>query len=267
MLFPVRTPAVAKRAIRAAVRALIGAATLTVPVEGADLAEVKVLSAGAVKPVIMEVAEAFRQETGRRVALTFDTVGALRRRATTEPADLLILSDEAIDDLMREGVVVPGSRLDIARVGIGMGVRQGAPRPDISTPESLKQTLLGAKSVAYMDPAKGATSGIHFAKVLERLGIVEAMRDRTVLWPSGSSAEAIVAGRAEVCVQQMSEILPVAGVMLVGPLPSALQKITTYSAGLAVKAENRAAAEAFLAFVSRPAFKPRFAAAGLDYRE
>ena len=267
MLFRVRTPAVAKRVAQAAIGALIGAATLTVLVAGADPAEVKVLSAGAVKPVLGEVAEAFRQETGYHVALTFDTVGALRKRARTEPADLLIVSDEALDDLGREGVVVPGSRVDIARVGIGMGVKQGAPRPDISTPEALKQTLLGVTSVAYMDPAKGATSGIHFAKVLERLGIAEAMRDRTVLWPSGSSAEAIVAGRAEVCVQQMSEILPVAGVTLVGPLPSALQKITTYSAGLSVKVQNRAAAEAFLAFVRRPAFKPRFAAAGLDYRE
>jgi len=266
MLFPVRTPAVVKRTARATLLSLIGAATLVMFVGRTD-AEVKVLSAGAVKPVLPGLGEAFHQETGQRVDLTFDTVGALRKRATTEPADLLILSAEALDSLSREGIVVPGSRVDIARVGIGVGVKQGAPQPDIGSPDALRRTLLAAKSVAYMDPAKGATSGIHFAKVLERLGIAETMRDRTVLWPSGSSAEAIVAGRAEICVQQMSEILPVTGVTLVGPLPSALQKVTTYSAGLVVGAQNRAAAETFLAFLGRPTFKARFAAAGLDYHE
>src|SRR5207244_12485226 len=107
-----------------------------------------------------------RRETGHTVHLPFDPAGALRQRAMTEPVDVLIITDAAIDDLARQGVVVPGTRTDVARVGIGVGVRQGAPVPDISTPDTLKQTLLSVRSLTYMDPGKGATSGIHFAGVL-----------------------------------------------------------------------------------------------------
>lgn len=233
----------------------------------ADAAEVKVLSAGAVKAVVSELAEAFRQETGHAVRLTFDTVGALRKKAATEPADVLILTDAAVDDLARQGIVVVGTRMDIARVGIGVAVKQGAPLPDISTPEALKQTLLAAKSLVYVDPARGATSGIHFAGVLQRLGIAEAVKDKTLLWPGGFAAEAVAKGQADLCVHQISEILPVPGVALVGPLPKDLQKITTYSAGLASQSASLDAARAWLAFLARPAFKAKFAAAGLDYRE
>ena len=242
-------------------------AALVVLARGVEAGEVKVLSAGAVKPVIPGLGEAFRQETGQTVTFTFDTVGALRTRATAETADVLILSDTAVDDLVRQRVIVEGTRVDIARVGIGVGVKQGAALPDISTTDAFKNTLLSAKSIAYMDPAKGATSGIHFASVLERLGIASQVKDKTVLWPSGVSADAVASGRADLCVQQMSEILPVAGVVVVGPLPKDLQKVTVYSAGLSAKSTNPEVARAFLAFVARPQFKPKFAAAGLDYSE
>ena len=234
---------------------------------GVEAAEIKVLSAGAVKPVVPGIGESFRQETGQTVTFTFDTVGALRTRASAEPADVLILSDTAVDDLVRQGMIVEGTRLDIVRVGIGVGMKQGAPLPDISTTDAFKNTLLSAKSIAYMDPAKGATSGIHFATVLERLGIASQVKDKTVLWPSGASADAVASGRAELCVQQMSEILPVAGVVVVGPLPKDLQKVTIYSAGLSAKSANLEVARAFLAFLARPQFKPKFAAAGLDFKE
>lgn len=233
----------------------------------AEAADLTVLSAGAVRPVVPGLAEEFRQETGHTVRLSFDTAGALRRRATTEPADVVIITDAAIDDLARQGIVVQGTRTDIARVGIGVGVRAGAPRPDVSTPEALKRTLLDARSFVYMDPGKGATSGIHFAGVLERLGIAAAVREKALLWPAGASAEAVAAGRAELCVQQISEILPVSGVILVGPLPRELQKVTTYSGGLVARSASPDAARAWLAFLARPAFQARFRAAGLDYKE
>jgi molybdate transport system substrate-binding protein len=233
----------------------------------AGAAEIKVLSAGAVKAVVPELADAFQRETGHTVQLTFDTAGALRQRAVSEPADALIITDAAIDDLIRQGVVAAGTRTDLARVGIGVAVRQGAPLPDISTAEALKRTLLSAKSLVYVDPARGATSGIHFAGVLQRLGIADAVKDKTVLWPGGFAAEAVAKGQAELCVHQISEILPVAGVTLVGPLPKELQKVTTYSAGLAARSAAPEATRALLAFLARPEFKAKFAAAGLDYRE
>ena len=220
------------------------------------------------KTIVTELGEAFKQETGHTLSMTFDTVGAQSKRLSGgEPADVVVLTDVAIDQLEGQGLVVAGSRADIARVGVGVAVREGAPRPDISTPEALKQTLLSAKSLVYVDPARGATSGIHFASVLQRLGIADAVKSKTILIPTGFAAEVVARGEAEICVHQISEILPVKGVTLVGPLPRELQKVTIYSGGLAAKAAQPEAARAFLAFLTRPAFKSKLAAAGLDYRE
>ncbi len=234
---------------------------------GAQAAEVVVLSAGAVKPVVPELVELFQQDTGHTVKLTFDTVGALRKRAATERADVLIMSDVAIDDMIKQGIAVVGTRVDLARVGMGVAVKQGAPLPDISSTEAFKRTLLAARSIVYNDPAIGATSGIHFAAVLQRLGIADQVKDKTVLWKGGYAAEALVTGQAELCVHQISEILPVKGVVLVGPLPKDLQKITVYSAGLAATSANADAARTLLVFLARQAFKQKFANAGLDYKE
>jgi molybdate transport system substrate-binding protein len=236
-------------------------------VGGAEAAELVVLSAGAVKPVVPGLVEQFQQETGHTVKLTFDTVGALRRRAAAEPADLLIMSDVAIDDMIKQGLAVAGTRMDLARVGVGVAVKQGGPLPDISSVDAFKRTVLAARSIVYNDPAIGATSGIHFAAVLQRLGIADQVKDKTILWKGGYAAEALVTGQAEICVHQISEILPVKGVVLVGPLPKDLQKVTVYSAALAAKSANADAAKTLLAFIARPQFKPKFAAAGLDYKE
>ena len=147
-------------------------------------------------------------------------------------------SDVALDDLIKQRAVI-GPRTDIARAGVGVGVREGAPKPDISTPDAFKQAILGAKSIVYVDPAQGATSGIHFAGVLQRLGIADAVKSKTILWPGGYAAEAVQKGQADLVVHQISEILPVKGVTLVGPLPGDLQKITIYAAGLASRARRR----------------------------
>lgn len=231
-------------------------------------AQLKVLSAGAVRAVVPGLADAFHTETGHVVTLDFDTAGALRKKIVAgEPADVLIATDTVIDELTRQDRVVSGTRTDIARVGIGVAVRQGTPLPDISTTDAFKQALLAARSIVYNDPAIGATSGIHFAGVLQRLGIGEAVKDKTVLWKGGYAAEALVQGKADLCVHQISEILPVKGVRLVGPLPRDLQKVTIYAAGLSPRSATPDTAKAFIAFLARPAFRATFAEAGLDYRE
>ena len=234
----------------------------------AQAAEVRVLSAGAVRAIVTDLGETFHRETGHTVTLAFGTVGIIRQKLTGgEAADVVIMTDAAIDEMARAGAVAPGTRTDLARTGMGIAVREGAPRPDISTPEALKQTLLAVKSLAYVDPRQGATSGIHFAGVLERLGIADAVKAKTRLVPGGYPAELVARGEVELVAHQISEIVPVKGVTLVGPLPKDLQKITTYSAGLAARSAVPEAARAFIAFVARPAFKARFAEAGLDYRE
>ena len=230
--------------------------------------EVKVFSAGAVRAIVTELAQAFRQESGHTVALSFGPVGVTRGRlASGEPVDVVIMTDVAIDDVARQGAVVAGSRADIARTGMGVGVREGAPRPDIATSDAFKRTLLSARSIVYVDPRQGATSGIHFAGVLDRLGIADAVKGKTQLVPGGYPAEKVATGEAELVVHQISEIVPVKGVVLVGPLPPDLQKVTVYSAGLAARSAAPAAARAFIAFLTRPAFKAKFAAAGLDYKQ
>jgi molybdate transport system substrate-binding protein len=231
-------------------------------------AEVHVLSAGAVRAIVSDLAEQYRRESGHTVRLAFGTAGVVRQKLTSgEPADVVIVTDAAVDELARQGAVVAGTRTDLARTGMGVGVREGAPRPDISSVETFKQTLLAAKSLVYVDPAQGATSGIHFAGVLERLGIADAVKGKTRLVPGGYPAELVATGEVELVVHQISEILPVKGVALAGPLPKELQKVTVYSAGLAARSTAPEPARAFIAFMARPAFKTKFADAGLDYRE
>ncbi len=242
--------------------ALSAGATLAQPTE------VHVLSAGAVRSIVTELAAAYEKETGNTVKLTFGTVGVIRAKlAEAIPADVAIMTDTALDEMTRQGVVRQGTWAEVGRTGIGVGVRDGAPKPDISTTEALKQTLLSAKSLTYVDPAQGATSGIHFAGVLKQLGIADAVKSKTTLVPGGYPAELVAKGEVEMVVHQISEIVPVKGVTLVGPLPKQLQKVTVYSAGVTVSSASKPAAAAFVAFLARPDFKPKLAAAGLDYKE
>ena len=252
--------------ILAAVVAMwMGLAALAVrPVQADD---VKVFSAGAVRAIVTDLAEQFRQETGNTVTFSFGTAGQTRQKLLSgEPVDVVILTDAGIDDMIKQGALASGSRADLARTGMGVGVREGAPKPDITTSEAFKTTLLKAKSLVYVDPAQGATSGVHFKSVLERLGIADAVKGKTQLVSGGYPAEKVASGEAELVVHQISEIVPVKGVTLVGPLPPDFQKVTVYSAVLAARSPSPAAARAFVAFLTRPAFKPKFAAAGLDYR-
>ena len=240
-------------------------ATLTARVEAA---EIKVMSAGAMKAIVTELGADFTRETGHTLALTTGTVGQLRDKILAgEAADVMVMSDTAIDQLIGQGHLARGSRVDVARTGMGVAVREGAPTPDIATAESFKRALLAAKSIAYVDPASGGTSGIYFATVLERLGIADAVKSKTTLTRGGFVAELAARGEVELAIHQISEIVPVKGAVLVGPLPRELQKVTVYSAALPARGTVAEPAKAFVEFMARPALKARLAAAGLDYKD
>jgi molybdate transport system substrate-binding protein len=246
---------------------VLGLITLLAGAAPVLAAEVRVLSAGAMKAMVTELSEGFQKDTGHTVVITSDTGGGLRKRVEGgEKADVLVAPDAAMDALVKSNHAVAATRTDLARTAIGVAVRQGAPQPDISTVDAFKRALLEAKSIVYNDPAIGATSGIHFASVLERLGIAEAVKPKTVLWKGGYAAEALVNGQAELCVHQISEILPVKGVTFVGPLPAEVNKITTYTGALLASSPTPDAGRAFLAYLARPEFRQKFAAAGLDYK-
>ena len=233
----------------------------------AHAGEVRVISAGAVKSIVSELAQAYEKETGNKVVMQFGPMGFVRQKLASDPADVVIMSDTVIEDTIAKGGVTAGSRTDIGRTGMGVGVRDGAPQPDLSSVDAFKRALLEAKSIVYVDPASGATSGVHFASVLQKLGIAEAVKPKTTLVPGCYPAELVAKGEVDLVVHQISEIVPVKGVTLVGPLPKEFQKLTIYSAGVAAKSTNADLARGFTAFLTRPAFKAKFAEAGLDYKE
>jgi molybdate transport system substrate-binding protein len=246
---------------------VIATAALLATAATAHAGEVRVISAGAVKSIVTDLAPAYEKETGNKVVMEFGPMGFVRQKLASEPADVVIMSDTVLDDTIAKGGVVAGSRTDIWRTGMGVGVREGAPRPDISTVDAFRRALLEAKSIVYVDPASGATSGTHFAAVLQKLGIAEALKPKTRLVPGGYPAELVARGEVDMVVHQISEIVPVKGVALVGPLPKEIQKVTIYAAGLAAKSANAELARGFVAFLNRPAFRAKFAEAGLDYKD
>jgi molybdate transport system substrate-binding protein len=222
----------------------------------------KVLCTNGLKTVMLDLAPAFERTSGTKLTITWGSAaGLVKELEAGAAADLVILTAEAIDDLIKRGKVVAGSRVDLARSGIGIAVRKGASKPDIGSPDALKQTLLAAKSVAH---SKTGMSGIYFPTVLARLGIADAMKSKIVMPEPGTPVGDVVAkGEAEIGVQQISELLPVAGVDVVGPLPASLQKITTFSAGIPSAAKEPDAAKALVTFVAKEA-RPLLGPKGLE---
>ena len=238
-----------------------------VPLATAHDTEVSLLSASAMKSVVTELADAFWKESGYSLKLAFATVGEVENRVVAgEVADVIIATDLAVERMTAQGLLINQTRAIIARAGIGVGVRQGAAKPDISSTQSFTQALLAAKSVTYADPARGGASGIHFAGIIETLGISQAIREKAILAASPDLVcTAVAKGEVELCVHQISEILPVRGVTLVGPLPTDLQKVTTFAAAVSVRTSMGDAARDFLTFLTHPSLKAKLAKAGLDY--
>ncbi|WPB56673.1 substrate-binding domain-containing protein [Xylophilus sp. GOD-11R] len=208
---------------------------------------VQVLTAGAFKQVVLAMVPGFEARTGHTVVVSNDTVGALAGRVSGgEPFDVLVMTPSALRTLADDGRVAGDTIRPLARVAIGVAVKAGAPQPPVGTVEQFRQALLQARSVAYIDPASGGSSGIYLDGLFRRLGIADQVRAKAVLVKGGLVAEKLVSGEAELAVHQISEILPVTGVELVGPIPEPVQNYTTYAGAVGTKALHREAGQAFL---------------------
>jgi molybdate transport system substrate-binding protein len=224
-----------------------------------------VLTAGAFRGVVDALVLEFEKRTGHKVSVDNATAGVLAKRiGGGEAFDVAIITPKVIGDLTAKGKIAAGTRIDLAKVGMGVVVKEGAPLPDIATVEAFKRALVAAKSVAYIDPKAGGSSGIYFDGLLDRLGIGGEIRPKAKLKQGGHVADLIVSGEAELGVHQISEIVPVKGAVLVGPLPAEVQNFTTYSAGLAAAAKDASAARALIDHLAGPAAAPVLQARGME---
>ena len=248
-----------RRLLRSVLFPVIAMAAVT-----AQADTLKVLTAGAFKQVVVAMAPAFEARTGHRLDIQNDTAGALVKRiGAGERFDVLMLTPAALKTLAAEGRVAPDSVTLLATVDIGVAVKAGSPRPRIDTVADFKQALLDARKVAYIDPAAGGSSGIYLDGLFQRMGIADAIRAKAVLVPGGLVAEHVVTGEADLAVHQISEILPVRGAELVGPLPAGIKNSTTYAGAIASDTSHAEAARNFLAAMTGPDAAATLAAKGM----
>ncbi len=240
----------------------LGLALFLAQTGAAGAAEIKVFSTIGVRSVVQELGPQFEQATGHKLTISFDVANALKRRIDAgESFDLAILTVPVIDELIKQGRIVADTRVIIARGGMGLAMRAGAPKPDLSSTEAFKRTLLNAKSIAY--PKEGLT-GIHMAKVLERLGITEAMSPKTTLTGSGSPAALVARGEVEIAAHIIPELLAVQGVELIGPLPPEVQTYIVLPGGVSANAMQSQPARELLKFLTGPAVIPVIRSKGYE---
>ena len=233
--------------------------------QSAAAAEIKVLTTGAFKQVVVALVPEFEKATGHKVIVDNGTVGQLTQRVEGgEAFDVLVLSPRGIDDFIKKGKIVAGTKANLAKVGVGVMVKAGAPKPSIDSVEAFKQALLKAKSVAYIDPASGGSSGIYVSGLLDKLGIADQIKPKAKLKKGGHVSDLIESGEAELGIHQMSEIVSQKGVTLVGPLPSAIQNYTTYAVGLSSGASNADAARAFIKVLTGPSAASVLKSTGME---
>jgi molybdate transport system substrate-binding protein len=229
-------------------------------------AEIKGFMTNGVRGVMGALGPAFTQTHGHTLTITFLPSNAIGERlAADATADVVIATRQLIDDLAVGGQISAGSDVALARSSLGIAVRKGAPKPDISTPEALRRALLAARTVACSHPTKGGASGPDFAKAVERLGIAEEMTTKCMHPPPGTfTATLLVSGEADLAVQQISELMAVDGAELVGPLPDAVQTITTFVGAVHAAAAAPGASRALLVFLQTPEARHAIAAHGLE---
>src|SRR5262245_16639458 len=223
----------------------------------------KGLFSNGVKAVVLDLLPEFERTNATKLDVSWASTNMLLEEiGKGATGDLAILTDEAIDDLIRQGKIVAGSRVDLARSAIGIAVRQGAPKPDIGSADALRQALISARTISY---SKTGISGVYFPTVLERLGIAAQVASKTLVPTPGVLVGDLVAkGDAELGVQQISELLPVPGIEIVGPLPPELQKLTVFSAGLFVGASEPQVAKALVALLTSASAGPVYERNGLE---
>jgi molybdate transport system substrate-binding protein len=227
----------------------------------AQAGEIKVMTSAAFKEAYVQLVPQFERASEHKVVtLQAPSVDIMTRIRGGETVDLVIMAGASIDQLIKDGKIVPGSRTDLARSGIGVAVRAGAPKPDIGSAEALKRALLGAQSVAYST----GPSGVYLAGLFQRMGIADELKPK-IRQVKGEPVGAVVArGDAEIGFQQVSELLPVAGIDFLGPLPADIQEMTVFSAGLHVAAKEPEAAKALVKFLTAPAAQPLIRKTGME---
>jgi molybdate transport system substrate-binding protein len=247
--------------LRSMLRRVLMAAPFVLLTTIANAAEIKVISTIGVKMALPEIIAAFEQASGHKVTITYGTAAVLKTDILEGKTggDVAILTAQVIDDLLKEGRLA-GSKVDLAKSGSGFGVKAGGPKPDVSTAQALKQTLLAAKTIGYSP--RGATGPV-FIGITEKLGIAEQVKPKLV-GVAGVVGELIAKGEIEIGVQQIPELMDVAGVEVAGPFPPEFQVITTFSAGLDAKAKEAEAANALIKFLSGPAAAKVYKSKGLD---
>jgi molybdate transport system substrate-binding protein len=230
------------------------------------MAELVVFSTIGVRSAAELLFAQFDQASGHTLAVTWGTAPMLVKRLENgDTADVVVLSRSGIDALQKQDRIAAGSDVALASSGVGIAVKAGAPKPDISTAEALKKTLLAAKSIAYSEPSAGGASGVYFAKLLERMGIAEQMKPKTKYPPPGGfSANLLMTGEAELAVQQKPELLHVAGVEIVGLLPGDLNVVTEFAVAIMASCKNGEAGKALIKALRSPEATRVFRSKGLD---
>jgi molybdate transport system substrate-binding protein len=254
----------AKRLALAAAAGLLAAAIAATERAVAEQAEVSVLTSVALTSALDELAPQYERATGNKLKIGYSLIADIKKRIIAgETADVIILSRPAMDDLAKQDKFT-GSITNVVGTPVAVAARAGAAKPDISSVDALKHSLLAAKSIVYSDPAKGGASGVYFASVIDRLGLTEQLKSRIILVPGAQAADVIARGEAEIGVAQASEIVPVAGVQLVGPLPGEYASVTLFTAGIGATTKVPDAAKSLIQFLNGPVAAPVFKSKGFQ---
>jgi molybdate transport system substrate-binding protein len=226
-------------------------------------AEVKVMTSVALTQALNELAPIFEHKTGNKVTISYDLAAVQKKRVLDgERADVIILTRAMMDDLAKQNKLASPDIANVAGTPVALAARAGAPRPDISTSDAFKQTLLAAKSISYADPAKGGLSGVVAGKAIDKLGIAEQMKAKTTLVPGAQAPDLVAKGEVEFGIAQASEIVPVSGVQLVGPLPGDLGSMTSFCGGVGAGTASADAAKALIGFLTSAEAAPHFKSKG-----